>query len=40
MWFFVGVSIIFSNPQSSFAIPMIFMGIFIVVRTLETPRWI
>lgn len=38
LWFFVGASIVFSNPSASFAVPLIFLGISSVVRTLEIPR--
>lgn len=38
LWFFVGLSIVFSNPFASFAFPLIFLGISSVVRTIEIPR--
>lgn len=38
LWFFVGLSIVFSNPSASFAAPLIFLGISSVIRTIEIPR--
>jgi len=38
LWFFVGLSIVFSNPSASFAVPLIFLGISSVVRTIEIPH--
>lgn len=38
LWFFVGLSIVFSNPSASFAFPLIFLGISSVIRTIEIPR--
>lgn len=38
LWFFVGASIFLSNPSASFAVPLIFLGISSVVRTIEIPR--
>lgn len=38
LWFFVGLSIVSSNPSASFAFPLIFLGISSVIRTIEIPR--